>query len=372
MKWTNRQYVDMMTYQNVTRPMFSELFGPLIGLDAEWRAQGATEEMIEMRAFSFDYVPFRTIGTTGVLDRTPTVILEEDENHYVGIDYLGRRIRMDKRTSTLPLPETFPVETMDDWLRIKHRFLYDDSRITQETIDEAKRLQSEGVLIVTGIPGGFDVLRDLMGDVNCCIAFYEEPDLVRDILSTIAETNRRVLSKISAQLTLDQISVHEDMAGKSGPIIGPNLVREFLTPYYLESWEVPHRAGTKLFCQDSDGDMSAVIDAFIESGVNVFYPCEPVGGMDIVRLRQKYGHLISFRGGIDKHVLRRSKEEIRAELDNKLQPCILEGGIVLGLDHRIPNGTPLENYIYYVDYVRGKLGLGDWRTAEPSWGRMAF
>jgi hypothetical protein len=51
---------------------------------------------------------------------------------------------------------------------------------------------------------------------------------------------------------------------------------------------------------------------------------------------------------------------------------MMDGGIVFGLDHRIPNGTPLENYIYYVDLAREKLGMGDFRTAEPSWGRMAF
>lgn len=40
MRWTNRQYVDLMTYNHPERPMFSELFGPIIGLPEEWRAQG--------------------------------------------------------------------------------------------------------------------------------------------------------------------------------------------------------------------------------------------------------------------------------------------------------------------------------------------
>ena len=57
MKWTNKQYVDLMTYNHPERPMFSELFGPIVGLSEEWRAQGATEEMIAIRGFAFDYVP---------------------------------------------------------------------------------------------------------------------------------------------------------------------------------------------------------------------------------------------------------------------------------------------------------------------------
>ena len=148
--------------------------------------------------------------------------------------------------------------------------------------------------------------------------------------------------------------------------------RLFLKPYYLKSWELVKSRGTKLFCQDSDGNMNPLIDIFIECGVNIFYPCEPAGDMDIVALRKKYGHKIAFRGGIDKHVIRRTKEEIDAELAYKMQPCMMEGGIVFGLDHRIPNGTSLENYIYYVRRAREILGLPAFEKCEPSWGRMAF
>lgn len=62
-------------------------------------------------------------------------------------------------------------------------------------------------------------------------------------------------------------------------------------------------------------------------------------------------------GGIDKHVLRQGKEAIKRELEYKLQPLMQEGGVVFGLDHRITNGTPLEDYRYYVDTAREILGL---------------
>ena len=66
---------------------------------------------------------------------------------------------------------------MDDWLKIKHMFEYDDSRIPMDEIEKAKDLQNKGVLIKSEILGGFDILRELMGEENCCIAFY---DLLRD------------------------------------------------------------------------------------------------------------------------------------------------------------------------------------------------
>lgn len=129
--------------------------------------------------------------------------------------------------------------------------------------------------------------------------------------------------------------------------------------------------GTRLFSQDSDGNMTPVVDAFIDCGVNIFYPCEPAAGMDMVQLRRKYGNSIGFKGGIDKHILRGTREEIRRELEYKLAPEMRQG-TVFGLDHRIPNGTPLENYRYYAETAREILGLPPLDGKRRGWARMAF
>jgi uroporphyrinogen-III decarboxylase len=95
--------------------------------------------------------------------------------------------------------------------------------------------------------------------------------------------------------------------------------------------------------------MNPVIDAFLDAGVNCMHPMEPAANMDIVKVREKYGTRLAFYGGIDKHVIRRSKQEIVEELEYKIPPMVKTGGCVLALDHRIPNGTPLENYKFYMD-----------------------
>jgi len=62
----------------------------------------------------------------------------------------------------------------------------------------------------------------------------------------------------------------------------------------------------------------------------------------------------------------------RAELECKLQPALTSGGCVFSLDHRIPNGTPIENYRYYVDLGREMLGLPPLGKERRGWQRMAF
>jgi uroporphyrinogen-III decarboxylase len=177
---------------------------------------------------------------------------------------------------------------------------------------------------------------------------------------------------VAEHIVIDQLFIHEDMAGKSGPLIGPDQVRAFLRPYYRACWEVVSGRGTRLFNQDSDGNMMPVLDAFLDCGVNVMHPFEPAAGMDMVAVREHYGKRLAILGGIDKHVLRRSKSEIEAELHYKMQPMMRGGGTVFGLDHRIPNGTPLENYRYYAARGREILGLPPLESGRQGWGRMAF
>jgi uroporphyrinogen-III decarboxylase len=187
-----------------------------------------------------------------------------------------------------------------------------------------------------------------MGDEGACVAFVEQPEMIHDILRTLGDTAVAVLDRVSAAVPVDILFVHEDMAGRSGPMIGPERVREFIAPYYRRVWEMLANRGARLFDQDSDGNMNPVIDAFLEAGVNCMHPMEPAAGMDIVQLRARYGDRLAFYGGIDKHVLRQGKAAIDAELEYKIPPMVATGGCVLGLDHRIPNLTPLEHYRYYI------------------------
>jgi uroporphyrinogen-III decarboxylase len=211
-----------------------------------------------------------------------------------------------------------------------------------------------------------------MGEEVACLAYYEQPELMEDILATLSDTAFRVLERVSQEVTIDQLSVHEDFAGKSGPLVGPAQIRQYFRPYYQRIWGLLSARGARLFQQDTDGNINPVIDALLECGLTSIYPMEPAAGMDVVALRRKYGRRLAMAGGIDKHVLRQSKEAIRAELEYKMQPLMRQGGFLFGLDHRIPNGTPLENYRYYVDLGREILGLPPRSPKSKGWRRMAF
>lgn len=373
MRFHRDQYLALMTFGHVERPMFSELFGLLVGLDDEWRSQGAADDELSLEAFDWDYVPVVPCGgSTGVFGGPPVVTLEETDDILIQRDALGRRTKLFKRAATIPLPLDHPVSDMESWLRVKPLFEYRPDRIDEAALEAACRARSEGALVVANIPGGFDIPRELMGEETACMAYCEQPELMEDILATITETSLRVLDQVTGRITVDQVSVHEDLAGKAGPLIGPQQVHRYIKPYFRAVWDLVVSRGTKLFDMDSDGNMWPVLDAFLECGINSMHPMEPAAGMDVVEVRKTYGSRLAIRGGIDKHALRRGEAAIRAELEHKMQPLMREGGIVFGLDHRIPNGTSLAAYRYYVDFGRSLLGIQPRTSASSGWRRMAF
>ena len=371
MVWDREQYIRHMTGGDSPRQFFACLFGPLVGLEAEWAEQGASPDEIDLSAFCFDSVKLHRVGHTGPIDSRPNETISEDDEVLLYKDHLGRTMKLLKQYATIPLPMDYPVKNMDDWLKIKPRYAYHPSRYDAGAVARAKHMQEQGTLICAGIPGGFDLPRELMGDEAACLAYYDEPELITDIINTVSDTCFRVLEQVTRDITVDNLTVHEDMAGKSGPLVGPGIVREFIAPYYRRIWDLLSERGTRLFSQDSDGNVGPVMDAFIEAGINIFYPMEPAAGMDIVKSRAKYGDAIAYKGGIDKHILRGTRADILKELEYKLQPSMRKS-VVFGLDHRIPNGVPIDNFRFYVDTAREMLNLEPIAEAEKGFTPMAF
>ena len=192
---------------------------------------GATDDEIEMVGFDWDYVPYVDCGgICGPFGTREIEIIEETDDHVIQRDYLGRTAMLCKGTATLPLPLDFPVKTSEDWERLRSYYEYDDTECDIEHVQRPIELQARGYMVRAEIPGAWDTVRELMGEEEACLAYYTQPELLHDIMDTLRETSVRVLEQVQESLTIDQLFVHEDMAGKSGPLIGPQHVRLLWDP----------------------------------------------------------------------------------------------------------------------------------------------
>ena len=81
MRWNRKEYLEYVTFKSNKKRMFVELMGPLIGLEDEWRSQGATEDEINLTAFDWDYVVYTNCGASfDVFGTQEEKIFEEPED----------------------------------------------------------------------------------------------------------------------------------------------------------------------------------------------------------------------------------------------------------------------------------------------------
>lgn len=133
--------------------------------------------------------------------------------------------------------------------------------------------------------------------------------------------------------------------------ISPAMFQEFCAPYYQRVTDVLRSHGVTFIGIDSDGDMSELIPACLDCGIDGFLPLQQINrNMDVNVLRQKYPKA-KFKGGIDKFKLAGSHADIEREV-LRVKPAIQSGGYIPGCDHQVPPTVSLENYMYYLKCLK--------------------
>ena len=85
------EYLDHMTFRTNERPLFTEIFGPIVGLKEEWAEQGATPEELDFSAFRYRCEARGDIPVnTGRNGGYPEEVLEETDECRIWRDGLGR------------------------------------------------------------------------------------------------------------------------------------------------------------------------------------------------------------------------------------------------------------------------------------------
>ena len=161
-----------------------------------------------------------------------------------------------------------------------------------------------------GYPQGFfGTLVHLLGYENVFVWYHDEPALIHDILKTFTEIWIAVFAEVLSQVEIDVWEIWEDMSDKTGSMISPRMVREFLLPYISRVAAFLKARGVRNIHLNTDGDCRSLIPMFLEAGVTGMWPFEQTGEIDLLEIRQEYPRLL-MAGGIAKGALAQGKQAI--------------------------------------------------------------
>jgi len=119
------------------------------------------------------------------------------------------------------------------------------------------------------------------------------------MLNTFTELWIAVYSEVLAEVEIDAVHIWEDISFGKGPMVSPNIIKEFMLPYYKRFTSFLKSKGIDIILVDTDGNCMDIIPLFIEGGVTGMYPFEVECGIDIVKVRKKFPKL-QMMGGIPK------------------------------------------------------------------------
>jgi uroporphyrinogen decarboxylase len=336
----------------------------------KWIDQGLPKEAAQADLFTgndyfdlegYDLVLFNlTFPEPCPLER----MISEDERYITFIDGMGRkRLALKEGTvkgmrASMDSYIDFPLKTRNDFLRIKKGY--------ESSFD--KRLPENWSAVVEGLGGStrpstfldkyfasfgfYSMLRNWMGTEGLSYMFYDDADLVHECLNFLTDFITGWMEKPLSEAKFDLYYIHEDMSGKNGPLVSPEMFRNFFSPYYRRFIDFLKRCGLKNIIVDTDGNFEALIPEFLDAGVEGFGPIERAANMNPLELRKKYGKSFFMIGGIDKLALIQGRKGIENELMGILPPLLEEGGYIPTVDHSVPPDVSFDSFKYYLELKR--------------------
>ncbi len=279
-----------------------------------------------------------------VLEKRGDVIIAQDERGHIRRDKEGGA-----SISNIVKPL---VADRDDWERVRAERLQLslDGRLPADWSEQREGLKDRDFVLAIGghsaLAGFYHPTRYLMGPEQLLYAMRDQPDLVKDIMSHLADLQIYLFDQVLAEIDVDLAFATEDLAYKTGPFISPEMFREFVLPCYKKLTGMLFDRGVKTIIVDSDGNNWKLIPLFMEGGVTGIGPMEVAADMDVMEVRKTFPRL-QIIGGLDKRALAADRAAIDAELHAKVPAVLRTGGYIPCCDHGVPPDVSWENFCYY-------------------------
>lgn len=234
------------------------------------------------------------------------------------------------------------INTMDDFKKLTPPDAKAQSRF--KTFEKMLKKHFGKKALVLHLNDVFSIPRNLMGYENLFINIAANPNLVKALVDMSADYNIE-LAKQAVKKGAKIIFTGDDYAYDKGLLISPKAFDEIFYPGFKKVVKGFKEAGL-LVIKHTDGDIWNIIDKLVDSGIDCLDPIDPTGGMDILRVKERYGDKISIKGNVNcAYTLSFGTVE---ETVKETMQCIKDGGpgygFILSSSNSIHSSVKPENY----------------------------
>ena len=214
--------------------------------------------------------------------------------------------------------------------------------------------------VVAIIEQPFMRVNEIRGAEDHFIDMITNPDLIHQLNGIVVEHHLKALKNF-VETGADIVCFSGDYATKDSLMASPEHLEKFGVSPLGELVHYLHSEGIPCILH-SDGNIMPIMDMLLgTSGIDGLHPIDPVAGLDIGVVKEKYGDRVCLVGSIDCGPLMMwgTKEEVRQAVKENIRKAGKGGGLIAASSHSIQSKAKPENYVEMVKAIReyGKYPL---------------
>ena len=211
-----------------------------------------------------------------------------------------------------------------------------------------------GLLLVQATQGVDQFLMDTLGAEHALMMYYDDRELLRELLLLFNNYHRAILKAILEQGI--EVVFEPWYNCSMGAGWSPAQFRELFKPLIKQNVDLVHSYGAYIDYYD-DGKMDQALEDLAEIGVDVAETlgAPPLGDIDLASAKRRIGDRVCLKGHIDQvNVICFGKpQQIRETVRKAIEIGAPGSGFILGTADSIRPETPPENIRAYFDAALG-------------------
>lgn len=232
------------------------------------------------------------------------------------------------------------------------RFPWEELELSRTELEDYYELMSknlpEGMKISVTHSLYEQVMEILLGYEGLFYFIYDDPALVRAVIDRWGQIVYRFYENVVSLESVGVIFHADDLGHKTGLLVSPGILRDFVFPWFKKYSLLAHRNG-KMYWYHSCGNISEVVEDLLEDvRIDALHSFQDII-IPVTDFKKKYGNRIGVLGGVDVDKLcRLDEEDLRKYVRMILAEC-MPCRYALGSGNSITNYMPIRNYLIMLE-----------------------
>ena len=180
---------------------------------------------------------------------------------------------------------------------------------------------------------------------------YDDPPLVEALMDIYLAYHLAVVERI-ADMPFDFFYIGDDVSSSTGPLIGPEHLRELWAPRAGALVKAARATGRPVMFHCC-GMQEPILPYLLEWGVEAVHPIQPVAN-DIYAMRAEHGNRLTLVGNIDvaDELSFGTADDVRRSVRKHIDRLAADGSYVVCSSHSIIDSVLPSNYVAMCDETR--------------------